>query len=212
MTLMFRRVLAAVFILVLAFGILFTSIFRAVSVKRVFSNKVNGQKGMVLGEKVEIDYVLPYPGRVAPDNPLWIVKALRDRLWLLLTTDGGKKAELKLLFADKRLAMSKSLFEKEKAEIAYSTLTKAEKYLVEACDLEKENREGGMDTSDFLVKLSKASLKHRQVINEILVIAPEDARSGIALTQDFSERVYNRTKNALQSQGLPIVEDPFNPE
>lgn len=211
-TQMFRRTLATIFILVLAFGILFTSVLRAVSIKYNFSNETNGQKGTVLGEKVEIDYLFPYPGRVLPDSPLWVVKALRDRLWLFLTTNTGKKAEIKLLFADKRIVMSKTLFEKEKPEMAYSTLTKAEKYLVEACNLEEENRRQGMDTSGFLNRLSKASLKHRQVIDEILEIAPEDARPGIIKTQDYSKEVYNKTKSALESQGLPIVEDPFNSE
>ena len=205
---MLRRFFAVVIIFLTAFGILFTSLFKTASVKYVFSqepSKISNQPS----KKVEIDYVLPYPGRILPDHPLWLVKALRDRLWLMLTTNPSRKAELKLLFADKRLAMSKILFEKDKPEIAFSTLTKAEKYLEGAYLQEEKNRNKKIDTSAFLTTLAKASLKHRQVIEEILAIAPEDAKPEIVKVIDYSKTVYEKTMHALQEKGLPIVENPF---
>ncbi len=209
---MYRRILIVASILLFAFAILFTSVFRTASVKYVFSQETEIQEVGQENESMEIDYVLPYPGRISPDSPFWPIKALRDKLWLMLTTNPSRKAELKLLFADKRIAMSKALFEREKSEIAFSTLTKAEKYLEEACVIEQENRQNGMDTSEFLTILSKASLKHRQVIDGILTIAPEDARPGISRVQDYSKEAYNQTRNALQGKGLPIVENPFESE
>ena len=209
---MYRRILIAASTLVFAFAILFTSVLRTASVRYVFS-----QETEALGEKqddgaMEIEYELPYPVRITPDSPLWPVKAFRDKLWLLLTTNPSRKAELKLLYADKRIAMSKVLFERDKSEIAFSTLTKAEKYLEEACAIEHENRQNGMDTTEFLTTLSKASLKHRQMINEILMIAPEDAKPGIGRIQDYSKETYNKTRNALQEKGMPVVENPFETE
>lgn len=198
--------------LVFAFAILFTSVLRTASVKYVFSQETEIQEEGQEGEAAEIDYMLPYPGRISPDSPFWPIKAFRDRLWLLLTTNPSRKAELELLFADKRLAMSKTLFEKDKSEIAFSTLTKAEKYLEKACAIEQENRQNGLDTSEFLTILSKASLKHRQMIDEILTIAPEDAKPGIGRVQDYSKETYNKTRNALQGKGLPVVENPFESE
>lgn len=209
---MYRRILIVASTLLFAFAILFISVLRTASVKYVFSQETEIQEGGQENTVAEIDYVLPYPGRISPDSPFWPIKAFRDRLWFLLTSNPGRKAELKLLFADKRIAMSKALFEKDKSEIAFSTLTKAEKYLEEACAIEQENRQRGMDTSEFLTILSKASLKHRQVIEEILTIAPEDARPEISRVQDYSKETYNRARNALQEKGLPIVENPFESE
>lgn len=209
---MYRRILIVASTLLFAFAILFTSVLRTASVKYVFSQETEIQEGGQENTVAEIDYVLPYPGRISPDSPFWPIKAFRDRLWFLLTSNPGRKAELKLLFADKRIAMSKTLFEKDKSEIAFSTLTKAEKYLEEACAIEQENRQRGMDTSEFLTILSKASLKHRQVIEEILTIAPEDARPEISRVQDYSKETYNKARNALQEKGLPIVENPFESE
>ncbi len=209
---MLKRILIIASTLLLALGILFTSVFRTASVKYVFSQENGKKETSSEEENIEIDYALPYPGRIGPDNPLWSIKALRDKVWLVLTTNPTRKAELNLLFADKRIVMSKTLFEKDKSEIAFSTLTKAEKYLEEAYDLEEKNRRDGIDTSEFLTTLSKATLKHREVIDKILEIAPEDAKPEVIKTQDYSKSVYNKTRDALQEKGLPIVENPFESE
>ncbi|MEJ2347603.1 MAG: DUF5667 domain-containing protein [Patescibacteria group bacterium] len=208
---MFKRILIVASTLILALGILLISVFRSASVKYVFSQGPETQQ-TTSDEEMKIDYTLPYPGRVFPDGPLWPLKALRDKLWLILNTNPTREAELNLLFADKRIAMSKALFERDKAEIAFSTLSKSEKYLEEAYNLEEQNRKNGIDTSEFLTALSKASLKHREMIDEILKIAPEDAKPEIIKMQDYSKSVYNKTRDALQEKGLPIIENPFESE
>lgn len=211
---MFRRLFVILATLAFAFGILFTSVFRAASVQYVFSQTSNPSpqegQGVVLGKSVEIDYHFSYPGRILPDHPLWFLKALRDRVWLLITTNPSRKAELKLLFADKRVVSAKILFERGKPELGVSTLTKAEKYLEEAYILEKENREKGIDTSEFLTTLAKASLKHRQTIDEVLKLAPEEAKPIVIKTQDYSKETYNKTRDALYEKGLPAPENPYD--
>lgn len=208
---MWRKIAIILPVFFFAFSVLLTSILRTATPKFVFSMPANGDA--VLGAKdVKIDYDLAYPGRVLPDHPLWPVKALRDRIWLIITTNPGRKAELKLLFADKRLASSKILFEKDKPEIAFATLTKAEKYLEQAVDQEKENRERGLDTSEFLRVLSYASLKHRAVVSEILAMAPEDARPGINEAQTYSKRAFEESMHALNEKGLSVPENPFDGE
>ncbi len=209
---MLRRLIITASVLLFAFGILFTSVLRTAAVKYEFSETAANIEGpRVLGEEaVEIDYYLPYPGRVMPDSPLWPLKALRDRVWYWITTNPSRRAELKLLFADKRVAMSKILFEKGKPEIGYSTLTKAEKYLEEASNAERQNRENGIDTSEFLGRLAKASLKHAQVMEEILDLAPEDAKPQIIQTENYAKRAYEQARNGLQELGLPAPENPFD--
>ncbi len=211
---MLKRALFISSLLLFAFGILFTSVLRTAAVKYEFSEAeklVSTSEAQVLGEEaVEIDYYLAFPGRILPDSPLWPLKALRDRIWLWITTNPSRKAELKLLFADKRVAMSKLLFEKGKPEIGYSTLTKAEKYLEEASIQEQENRKGGIDTSEFLERIAKASLKHAQVMEEVLSIAPEDARPGIVRTEDYAKRAFENARNALLEKGMSPPENPFD--
>lgn len=207
---MLRRLAIISAILVFAFGILFTSVLRIASVKYEFSAPASGDTSVLGEEIVQIDYYLPYPGRVLPDSLLWSLKALRDRIWLAITTNPSRRAELKLLFADKRVAMSKILFEKGKPELGFSTLTKAEKYLEQAVIQEKENRDKGIDTSEFLTQLAKASLKHAQVIEEILAIAPEDAKPGIVQSEDYAKKAFEDAQNGLLEAGLPVPENPFD--
>lgn len=208
---MFRRVVAILSAVVLAVAILVVSVLRAASVNYRF----NASSSTVLGEgtevtKININYEFPYPGRILPDHPLWPVKALRDKLWTILTINSSRRMELLLLFADKRIASSKVLFEREKPELAFSTLTKAEKYLEAAAKAEIEERKKGTDTKNFLTQLANASLKHREVINEILTIAPEDAKPEIIKVENYARDVYKNSRDVLNSLGLPVPENPFN--
>lgn len=114
-------------------------------------------------ERKEVDYFLAYPG-ILPDNLLYPLKMIRDRILLFLTTDPLKKAELYLLFADKRVGAAKALIEGNKLDLGITTLTKAEKYLEKAIDQERVAHQAGKETAAFLGKLSKAALKHEEVI------------------------------------------------
>lgn len=208
---MARRVVAILSAVLLAVAILSISVLRVASINYAF----NGPLASTLGETTEggvidINYEFPYPGRILPDHPLWPIKALRDKTWAMLTLNSSRRAELLLLFADKRMASSRILFERGKPELAFSTLSKAEKYLQQAANLEMENRKKGTDTKRFLTQLANASLKHREVINEILMIAPEDAKPEIIKTENYSRDVYKNSRNILYSLGMPAPENPFN--
>jgi hypothetical protein len=208
---MWRKVLIVAATIFFAFGILFVSVFRTASVKYEFNPLNPKEKNTVLGERAsQIDYYLPYPGRVLPDNPIWPLKASRDSLWLLVNTRPTREAELKLLFADKRLGSAAILFEKGKTEIGFSTLTKAEKYLEEAHKLEIENRASGLDTSEFLVKLAQSSLKHFEVIEYILEIAPEDAKPSLTQLEEYPKKTYRDVRNTLLDQGKVSPKNPFS--
>jgi hypothetical protein len=210
---MIKRILTLAATLTFAFTVLFVSILRTASVKYDFSGNVSALQNDVLAdESVRINYNLAYPGKILPDHPLWTVKALRDRVWLWITTNPTRKAELKLLFADKRLGMSKILFEKGQSGIAFSILTKSEKYLEEAMVQDKLNRETGLADTDFLQTLSLSALKHREVIEQIYLIAPEDALPKIIQMEDYSRRVYEETMHALNENGMDAPDNPFDGE
>lgn len=189
---MLGRFVAVLLTILTAFSILTVSVLRAASVD------------------TEIKYYLPYPGKILQDNTLWFVKALRDKLWLKLTFEPLRKMDLLLLFSDKRLAGSKILIEKGKASIALTALGKGEKYLEEASMLEAESRKEGVDTKSFLPKLANAALKHRQAIEELLLIVPEDVKPSIIRTADYSKKVYKEARDAMNSLGMSAPESPFD--
>ena len=207
-----KKIFAVTATLTFAFGILFLSILRSAAVKYDFlaspsSTEINGKVEAV--DAVEINYYLPSPGSVLPNHPLWPLKALRDKLWLLVTSDPAKDAELNLLFADKRIASAYILFQKGSPEVGFTTLTKAEKYLEAASSQEEDLRKAGLNTQEFAERLVNASLKHQQIIREILLIAPDDAKSLIAKTEDYPHRVYTTKLEVIKNYGRPVIENPF---
>lgn len=204
---MLRKIVPIVVVLALAFGILGISLFTCAEAK--YSFNVKNTNSLPTEKPKAVDYFFPYTGRIQPDNSLWYFKAFRDKLWYGLTFNSGKKAELLLLFADKRLILARDLFIKGKPEIAFSTLTKAEKYLEEAYLKEEENRKGGQDTASFLVKLATAALKHREVIRGIIEIAPDDAKPEIFKVENYPKNIYKALRDTLNSKGVLAPENPF---
>ena len=212
---MFRRFVIVLSTLVFSFSILFVSILRTASVRYSFStvsshfsDETSDNERNNLNQ-MKIDYCLAYPGVVLPNSPLWPLKALRDKLWLLITSNESKKAELNLLFADKRLGAAKILFDNKDYETGYTTLTKAEKYLEQAGNIGSDIRAKGGDTTELSNTLVKASLKHRQIIEEIILIAPEDAKPKIVELENYAIKVYQTNLDVLKAKGLPLPENPF---
>ncbi|MBL7159250.1 hypothetical protein ISS85_02145 [Candidatus Microgenomates bacterium] len=127
----------------------------------------------------KIEYTLPYPG-ILPDHPLYFLKAFRDKILDVLVQDPIKRIELNLLMADKRLNMGACLIEKGKPVLAETTVSKGEKYFLkiieELQEIEEQNR--GMD-QNLLKKIEESSLKHEEIILELLEKAPDEQKIGL---------------------------------
>lgn len=192
----------------LAFLILIVSIFRIAQIKYVFSQAPSPAPS-TQAKLIEVNYDLAYPGSIMPDSILWPIKALRDKVWIALTLNPSKRADLELLISDKRLADAQILFKENKPDLAISVLTKAEKYLENAGTDEKKAKSEGMNTSDFLQKYAMATLKHRLVLDQMLAIAPEDAKPLIVKTQNYSKNLYQDAKIGLLEAGVTAPQNPF---
>jgi len=129
-----------------------------------------------------IEYALPYPG-ILPDNPLYFMKALRDRVVSFFISDVLKKAEFNLLMADVRLNAAQYLFAKgeSKYSLAETTISKGENYFYNSLIKLNEAKQQGIFVNDLASKLIVASQKHQQVIKEL-----ENKSSG-AIRERFVE-------------------------
>jgi hypothetical protein len=195
---------------VVAVVILSVSVLQSSSISYALSIATPSPKSVLAKVSPEIDYTFAYPGKILPDSPLWSFKALRDKVWYSVTLNTLRKAELALLFSDKRLLVSKTLFENKKPDIALSTLSKGEKYLEIAVSQEGVARAKGIDTKDFLIKLASASLKHRQVIEEMLSLVPEDGKPTVIKSLDYSKEAYKYSRDGLNSMGATSPINPFD--
>lgn len=138
------------------------------------------------------DYQLPYPG-ILPNHPLYGIKVLRDQVMEFFTRDPLKKAELDLLFADKRINMAQVVREQDWA-LSETTASKAEKYLIKVQQsLEAAKSIGLTPTVSFIAKVKRATRAHNKILKSLLASAPKKFKSGftisIVLNDGFSRFV-----------------------
>lgn len=196
--------------LIFASGILATSVFRAITPNYVFPQKLHPDANNVRSViKEPVDYELVYPG-ILPGHKLWQIKVLRDKVWLFVTTDHAKRADLLILFADKRINASYMLLKDKNAGAAVPTALKAEKYLEEAVMEERLARERGVNTNILLQKLALSSLKHREVLEEMYIMAPEEARPILVETLNYPKRVYDQIKMRMIELNVLYPPSPFD--
>ena len=116
-----------------------------------------------------VNYELPYPGML-PDNPLYVLKAIRDGIVKFLINDPLKKAQFSLLVAEKRMFAGKLLIEKGEDELAITTISKSNNYLEEALsaigDVKKQNPKSP-DVKLFLQQFKSATLKHHEIAEDM---------------------------------------------
>lgn len=201
---MFKKVILITAALAFGFGILTTSVLRTSAQIRSENYQVlpaateSGQTPTPATEvKKKVDYYLPYPG-ILPDHFLYPIKMIRDRILVFFTANPLKRAELFLLFADKRIGAAKSLVEGGKKELGVTTLTKAEKYLEKVVNQEKMAREKGKDTIAFLEKMGKASLKHEELLLEIKEKVGESGQKAVDDALSYPRRAYEQVMERLK--------------
>lgn len=140
-------------------------------------------------EGKEVVYQLPYPG-ILPDHPLYFIKALRDRLLDFLTRDSIKKAELYLLYSDKRINMSQELLKKGKWSLMVSTASKGEKYSLKMVDyLKRAKKQGVSPTNEFILRAKLSNEKHREVLENLLKETPQGERQQLIEVINLNEQI-----------------------
>jgi KaiC/GvpD/RAD55 family RecA-like ATPase len=204
---MFKKVLLIIAALIFAFGVLFTSMMRTSAQSLAQSYQVEPISATATDEAAtgeaegtpaaeEVEYQFPYPG-ILPDHFLYPLKMIRDRIWLFLTTDSLKRAELLLVYADKRLWAAQMLLDKGKEDLAVTTATKAEKYLEQAANQGEAAKKAGKEAEAFLGKLSQASLKHEEVLLGIRERVSDEAKEVIEKALDYPRRTFEQVKRIL---------------
>ena len=125
-----------------------------------------------------IKYDLPYPG-ILPDNPLYKLKVLRDKIIASFINDPQKKIDFYLLQTDKGILAAAMLIDKNEIKLAEDTLFKAENNFTLLTY--QFNKFANKPNPEFFSKLEKASLKHQEVIMSLIKRVPENEQ------KDFPE-------------------------
>ena len=125
-------------------------------------------------------YTLVYPG-ILPDNPLYGIKMIRDKIILLLITDPVKKIKFNQIQSDKRLLAGIMLWESDHARLgdAIDTISKGQNYFSSAVSDVTRLTTEGHDTSGARNELIIGAQKHQEVLDEWVKKVPEKNRSVI---------------------------------
>ncbi len=132
------------------------------------SDAANTDAAMLTPSPTPVQYDLPYPG-LLPDNFLYKLKTLRDKLISFLISDPLKKVEFDILQADKRYNAALYLYQADakKEEIILSTISKADNYVDEAIGQLFFAKQQGQNIVDLTNKLILSNRKHREVLQNM---------------------------------------------
>lgn len=126
----------------------------------------------------KVNYELPYPG-ILPDNPIYFLKAIRDRLVSYLINDPLKKAEFDLLTSDKKANGASYLAAHQKYDLAVTSFSKSTNYFIEGVSKLDEAIRMGKDGASVLQNMKLAVKKHEEVLKGIDESTPKNLKPQI---------------------------------
>lgn len=195
--------------LLFGFLVLVISVLRSASLRHSFNLGDYRMANIGFARSVEeVGYFFVYPGRVLPGDLFWGLKVARDKFWLFLTPGFTRKAELNLLFSDKRLMSFVVLVEKGKPEEAINAMTHSEAYFREAVGLEEKARRKGSNTDELLILLTKASFAHWKVLKETNKLLPLEILPETEMSMEYYSNFYRNSIEYLKSKNLDIYSFP----
>lgn len=195
--------------LLFGFLVLIISVLRSASLRHSFN--FGDYKMANIGYKKnveEVGYFFVYPGKILPGHPLWFLKAARDKFWLYLTPGTTRKAELNLLFSDKRLMAFLELVERGKFDTPFNVLARSEIYFKDAVSLEERARIEGLNTDELFVLLTKASFAHWKVLQDVRDFLPPQIVPEVEQSIRYYLDFYRSALDSLESRNIETYSYP----
>ena|SRR3989338_3968217 len=146
------------------------------------------------------EYKLPHPGML-PDNPLYKIKTLRDKIMVFFIRDPMDLAEKHIQLADRQLYEALKVAEKGNIPLAVHTAFKGEHQMTLATS-QIRNIETIEELSEIKEKSLSASQKHRELLAGIADRAKDDAEAAGQVEQiiQFSYQNDQSIRNAEEER------------
>lgn len=124
-------------------------------------------KEMPNGEKITKVYKVP-ESMIGPEDERYLIKKMRDKLWVDLSKTDKDKSEVCLLIADKRMFETIELIKNEKNEdLILNTLDETVFHLKESKKmLSKENKED-IEITKINQKINEAGLAYEDIVKSL---------------------------------------------
>lgn len=150
-------------------------------------------------EEGEVMYELPYPG-LLPGHYLYPLKMMRDRVVEWLTFDRGKKIELMVLYADKRMAAAKVLLERGEEDLGVETGLKAMMYQERAISMIEEIKVEGENVGVWANSLERGTAKYRETWRGLVEKVSEKTRPRMDENKDRANEHNKRLQRVLERE------------
>lgn len=145
-------------------------------------------QAITLSEK-KVIYDLPYAG-ILPDNPLYVLKQVRDFVLEFTTRDQMKKAEMLLVSSDKKIHMAQLLSKKGKSKLVIQVLVAAEKQSLKIPGLVTSSKQQGVGPKEgFVYRLKLSNVKHREVMEELIKELPLGEETAMQEALDLNTKI-----------------------
>ena len=148
---------------------------------------------------------------ILPDNPLYFLKTIKEKVQLLVTRNTSNQADLLLGFAQKRLAEALKVAEKGKPHISEKLLNAFGKDVEAAQQKIKEVKERGETTYNLLVELQKTIAYQKSVIEKLQGEIEALNSFLVEVDQGLGEAVPRSYTETTESGKMSPVKKPSGP-
>jgi hypothetical protein len=217
----FTPIVPAIFLIFLAFSVLVTSILNQ-SADQTSQNLGLASPRPTMNNAPQIDIIvpphgnfpLPSPGML-PTHPLYPLRMVSNRLFLLATMDPQQRAQLLFTYSNLRMSAANQLIMQGEVDAAISTAIKGQAYLQQA--IANSHTISSSNQTEWYSSLKQALLKHEEVIEKIRFVAQDASRDQANRLwhqlSDYRQQVSNLSGtqfNLQRPEDLPAVV-PSNP-
>ncbi len=146
-----------------------------------------------------VNYEFPYPGML-PDNPLYILKVMRDGIVKMLINDDMKMARFSLLNAEKRGYSAKLLVDKNKDSLAVETLSKGNNYLndcVTAVRRYQKSHPKSPDIKPFLIQLSASTQKLLELEHDMKAAIDKNQQATLSKENERTSQIAKTARGMI---------------
>lgn len=141
---------------------------------------------------------------ILPDNPLYFLKTIKEKVQLLITRSASGQANLLLDFSQKRLAEAQKVAEKGKVHISEKLLAVFGKDIEAAQKQIKEAKRKGEETYHLLVKLQETIAYQKSLIEKLQGQAEQLNSFLVQVDQDLGTATPSAAPRGKMPSGLGI--------
>jgi len=154
---------------------------------------------LFFGSGVFAQTELSNPG-LTPDSPFYFLDTLGEKIGMFFAFGSEKKAEKALKIAEEKLAEVKAMAEKNKTKALEKANQRYQEFLNLANSKTQKAKEKGKDVERLVTLISEKTLKHQEVLSEILEKIPEQAKSGIEKAIEVSKKGFEEVIKAVSGE------------